>query len=145
MISTLARSDRSLLALSLAFFAVAGVTNTTVTASYQTLVAVTVAVAGVYGLATYARTVDRRTLALVSLGLWLTFLAVAAFHLVGVAAIAGALSVSVSTASPVLTAATWATLMGASASSAFLGLREYGAQAGADAPEDRLLEQDLDL
>ena len=142
VIPTLSRSDRTLLALSLAFFAVAGVANTAVDANYQSLFAVTVAIAGVYGVATYAKTVNRVTLARVSFALWWAFLSVAAAHLVGLQTVAGYTPLPADVATTVLVAATWATLLGASASTAFLGFREYGAHSssGTDTPEDRILD-----
>lgn len=142
VISTISRTDRPLLALSLAFFAIAGVANTSLAATLQSAVAVTVAVAGVYGLALYARTASRSHLARLSIGLWIAFLAVTPGHFVGVGAF-GPLSAEITVA--LVHAVTWATLLGACASTAFLGFREYGAQTSADTPEEQVLDQDLDL
>ena len=139
------RSDRTLLAASLAFFATAGVANTSLAASARSLVAVAFAIAGVYGLARYARAVSRRRLATLSLGLWIAFLAVVPAHAVGVAAVGSALPVSTVAVAAALTALTWATLLGAVGATTFLGFREYGAGVGAEAPEDRVLEGDYDV
>ncbi|WP_255191338.1 hypothetical protein [Natronobeatus ordinarius] len=139
------RAGRPLLAGSLTFFATAGVANTTLAASAQSLAAVAFVTVGVYGLARYARTVSRRTLATLSIGLWIAFLAVTPAHVVGVAAVGSALPVSTVAVAATLTALTWATLLGAFGTTTFLGFREYGAQAGADAPEERILEGDYDI
>ena len=138
-------SDRTLLAVSLAFFATAGVANTSLTASVQSVVAVTFVVGGIYGLARYARVVSRRTLATLSMALWVTFLAVTPVHVIGLEPVAAAVPVATSASVVALTGLTWATLLGAFGTTAFLGFREYGAQAGSDAPEEHVLEGDYDV
>nr|WP_254767817.1 hypothetical protein [Salinilacihabitans rarus] len=145
VIPTLGRSDRLALSVSLASFAVAGVANTSVEPTGRGLLAVALAVAGVYALARCARGVDRRTLATLSLGLWLAFLAVAAVHAVGLGAAAAAVPAPTAAAVLALHGATWATLLGAAVSSSFLAFREYGARSGVDDPEDRILEGGFDL
>lgn len=138
-------SDRTLLAVSLAFFATAGVANTTLAASAKSVLAIAFAAGGVYGLAKYARAVSRRTLATLSIGLWIAFLALVPAHVVGLDAVATALPVDTPLTAATLSGLTWATLQGAFGTTAFLGFREYGAQAGSDAPEDRILEGDYDV
>jgi len=123
---TLTDSERSLIALSLAAFVVAGVANTSFEAGAQSIGSMIVAVLGVYGFARYARLTSREHLARLSLSLWLIFLGIAAVHLVGVHSVAGMLSLSVAIFEPILMGLTWGTLLGAATSSAFLGFREYG-------------------
>lgn len=145
MISTIVRSERSTFAVSLGVFAAAGAANTSVSASSRTLLATTLAVLGVYGLARYARTVRRRRLAVVSLSLWIAFLAVAPVHAIGLETVGAIVPVATETVVVGLTALTWTTLLGAFASTAFLGLREYGTGAEAGTPDERTIESDYDL
>lgn len=143
VIPTHIRSDRYLLALSLAFFALAGVSNTALDVSLQSAVAMTISVAGVYGLARYAQTVSRAHLARLSFGLWIAFLVITPLHVVALPDGIGPLSATMIALA--VQATTWATLLGAGGSTAFLGFREYNAQVGVDSPEEDVLEQDLDL
>lgn len=147
VISTVTRTERTLLALSLACFALAGVVNTSLDVTFQSGVAMAVAVAGVYGLALYARSVSRSRLARLSLGLWIAFLAVTPVHLVdGVAVGVGRVgSVLTDVTAVLIPAATWAMLLGACTSTAFLAFREYGAQTGVDTPDEQALDQDFDF
>lgn len=132
VIPTRRGSDRSLLAASLVCFAVAGVGNAAIDGVELTLGATALAVTGVYCVARYAQSVDRRTLAQTALGLWLAFLGVAASHAVGLEAI-GSLAPGPSEVTIVtLTAVTWATLLAAAGATIFLGFREYGSPAPAD-------------
>ncbi|WP_049926074.1 hypothetical protein [Halopiger goleimassiliensis] len=140
VIPTPLRSDRYLLAVSFACFAVAGLTNATVDALAPTLGATALAVAGVYFVATYARRVSRRTLVSLSLALWIGFLAVAGLHAVGLETVAGAVPGHAETLVHSLTAVTWGTLLIAASTTVFLGFREYGSTVGADAPEEQVLE-----
>lgn len=134
------RSERTLLALSLTCFAVAGVANTTVGANGRTTVAIAVAVAGVYGLAGYARSVGRPRLARLSLTLWLAFLAVAGVHLGAGTGTAVAGGLSTGGLEIALSVATWSTLLGAASATAFLAFREYGASTGVETPDEQFLE-----
>ncbi len=140
-------SDRSLIALSLAAFAIAGVTNTTLEAGVQSIGAMAVAILGVYGFAQYARASSREHLAWLSVGLWGLFILIAGVHLVGLGVVVGiapaALGPEILAAT--LTGVTWGTLLGATASTAFLGFREYGARQGVESPEEQVLESDLEL
>jgi len=141
VIPTVIRSDRLPLAVSFACFAIAGVTNTTVDALVPTLAATGLAVAGVYVTARYARRVDRRTLAQLSLAFWVGFLAIAGLHAIGLAAVGTAVPGDVETIVLSLTAVTWGTLLIAASTTAFLGFREYGTTA-ATRPEEQGLEGD---
>ncbi len=149
VISTVTRTERTLLALSLACFALAGVVNTSLDVTFQSGVAMTVAVAGVYGFALYARSVNRSRLARLSLGLWIAFLAVTPVHLVDAVAVTVGVarfgSVPADVTAVLIPAATWAMLLGACTSTAFLAFREYGAQTGVDTPEEQALDQDFDF
>ena len=144
VISTQARSGRLPLAVSFALFATAGVANTAITVSVQTVVATGLAVAGVYSLALYARSVDRDRLARQSLLLWVAFLAVTPAHVVGLEAITASVPAGTGPVTLVLAALTWTTMLAALGTTAFLGFREYGA-TGAQAPEDRTLENGYDF
>ncbi|MGQ3412441.1 hypothetical protein ACT4ML_09270 [Natrinema sp. LN54] len=132
VIPTTRGSDRSLLAASLACFAVAGVANATVDGTGLTLGATGVAIAGVYCVARYAQSVTRRTLARTALGLWLAFLGVAGGHAVGLETIGSVAPGPAGATVVALTAVTWATLLAAAGSTIFLGFREYGSPAPAD-------------
>ncbi|WP_265111327.1 hypothetical protein [Halosolutus halophilus] len=134
------RSDRFLLAVSFACFAVAGVSTGPVDALVPTLGATALAIAGVYSLARYADVVSRRTLALSALGYWLAFLAIAGLHGIGLETL-GAVVYGPSDAIVLAIAAvTWATLLSACGTTAFLGFREYGSRAGTDVPEEQILD-----
>ncbi|AFZ71719.1 hypothetical protein [Natronobacterium gregoryi] len=124
-------SDRLLLAVSFACFAVAGGATTTIDATVPTLVATAVAIGGVYTLARYAKAVTRRTLAQLSLALWIAFLAVAGLHAVGLGTVGTAVPGPDETIVLSLSAITWGTFLTACGSTAFLAAREYGTSAGA--------------
>lgn len=138
-------SDRTLLAVSLAFFATAGVADTALDATPRSAAAVALVIGGVYGLARYARDVGRRRLATLAIGLWVAFLVVTPAHVVGLGTVGSAVPVATAAVVVALTALTWATLLGAFGTTAFLGFREYGAGTSADAPEERVLEGDYDV
>ena len=140
VIPTTLRSDRHLLAVSFACFAVAGGAHATVDAVAPTAGATAIAIAGVYLVARYASRVTRRTLATLSLALWLGFLAIAGLHAVGLETVAAAVPGPTATLVLSLTAITWATLLIAASSTVFLGFREYGATTGTEAPEEQVLE-----
>ncbi|PCR90542.1 hypothetical protein [Natrinema ejinorense] len=132
VIPTIRGSDRFLLVASLACFAVVGVANVAVDGVGLTLGATGLAIAGVYGVARYARSVSRQTLARTALGLWLAFLAVAGTHALGVETI-GSIAPGPTAATVVaVSAATWATLLAAAGSTTFLWFREYGSPSRAD-------------
>jgi len=141
VIPTALRSDRLTLAVSFACFAIAGVTNTTVDALVPTLAATGLAVAGVYVTARYARRVDRRTLAQLSVAFWVGFLVLAGLHAIGLTTIGTAIPGDVETIVLSLTAVTWGTLLIATSTTVFLGFREYGATT-ATTPEEQGLEGD---
>lgn len=132
VIPTHARSDRLLLVVSFACFAVAGLATGTVDAVAPTLGATALAVAGVYCIARYAARVSRRTLVHLALGFWVGFLAIAGLHAVGLETVAATVPGDAGTLVASLTAITWATLLVAAAATVFLGFREYGTTAGAD-------------
>lgn len=136
------RSDRLLLAVSFACFAIAGVVNVTADALVPTIGATAVAIGGVYAAARYAGMVERRTLAQLALAFWVGFLAVAGLHAVGLETVAGALPGDASTLVASTTAVTWGTLGVATASTVFLGFREYGRPHATEAPEEQVLEGD---
>lgn len=143
VISTPARSDRLLLVVSFACFAVAGSATGAVDALAPTVGATALAIAGVYGVARYATRVSRRTLAQLSLGFWLGFLLLAGLHAVGLETIGGTVPGDATTYVRSLTAITWATLLTACAATTFLAFREYGA-SGTDTPEEQVLESESD-
>ena len=142
VIPTTLGSDRHLLAVSFACFAVAGAANTTLDATSLTLGATAVAIAGVYGVALYAKRVRRRTLAQLSLSLWVAFLAISGLHAIGLETVAAAVPGHPGTLVLSLTAITWGTLLIASSTTIFLGFREYGAPAGTETAEEQVLEGD---
>lgn len=144
VIRTIARPDRLLLTASLALFAVAGVSNTSITGP-EGLAAATFAVGGVYGLGRYARIVTRKRLAVLSLALWTAFLGIAGAHAVGLETVAGAAPAANGAVHTGLTGLTWTFLLGACVATTFLAIREYTATSTAEAPEEQVLEQDLDL
>ncbi|MCU4971759.1 hypothetical protein OB955_03275 [Halobacteria archaeon AArc-m2/3/4] len=119
--------------------------NTSLDVTFQSGVAMTAAIAGVYGLALYARTVSRSRLARLSIGLWIAFLAVTPIHYVGTASVGRFGPVSADAIAALIPAATWAMLLGAFTSTAFLAFREYGARTSVDSPEEQVLDQDIDL
>ncbi|MEY7847634.1 hypothetical protein AB7C87_00300 [Natrarchaeobius sp. A-rgal3] len=140
VIPTTLRSDRLLLAVSFACFAVAGGTNVAADAFVPTAGATVLAIVGVYCVAQYANRVSRRTLASLSLAFWIGFLVIAGVHAVGIAAIAGAIAAPAATFSLSLWAITWATLFVACSATTFLGFREYGSPAGAEVAEEQIIE-----
>ncbi|MFC4543667.1 hypothetical protein ACFO5R_17205 [Halosolutus amylolyticus] len=142
VIQTVPRSDRFLLAVSFASFAVAGVSTGPDDALAPTLGATALAVAGVYALARYAGAVSRRTLALAALGYWLAFLAIAPLHAVGLETLGSIVYGPSEAIVLAVTAVTWATLLSACGTTAFLGFREYGSRAAIDAPEEQVLDGD---
>ncbi|EMA40012.1 hypothetical protein [Halobiforma nitratireducens] len=121
---------RLLLAASFASFAVAGAATASTDAIVPTVGATALAVGGVYWLALYAKRVTRRTLAQLSLALWVGFLGIAGLHAVGLEAVAASIPGPTATLVLSLTAITWGTLLTACGSTAFLAAREYGASAG---------------
>lgn len=132
VIPTLPDSDRPLLAASLACFAIAGVATTAVDGVELTLGATALAIVGVYGVARYAQSVTRRTLAHTALGLWLSFIGIAGTHAVGLETIGAVVPGPAAVTVVVLTAITWATLLAAAGATLFLCFREYGSPAPAD-------------
>lgn len=144
VIPTPLRSDRLLLAASFACFAVAGVVNVTADTLVPTLAGTAVAIAGVSAAARYAGRVERRTLAQLALALWVGFLAIAGLHAVGLETVATTLPGESSTLVASLTAVTWGTLGVATASTVFLGFREYGRPHASEAPEEQVLEGDTE-
>ncbi|WP_339104524.1 hypothetical protein [Haloterrigena salinisoli] len=142
VIPTSLRSDRLLLAVSFACFAVAGMATGTVEALAPTIGATAVAIAGVFCVAQYATRVSRRTLAGLAGAFWLGFLAVAALHTVGLETVGATVPGDGATIDRSVTAVTWATLLTAVATTTFLGFREYGATTSADSPEEQVLEGD---
>jgi len=140
VLSTHTRSDRSLLAVSVACFAVSGVATGTTDAIVPTLGGTAIAILGVYTLARYASVVSKRTLALAALSAWLSFLAVAGVHVIGPAAIGDVAPGPVGAVVLTLDAVTWATLLSACGTTTFLGFREYGSQAGCETPEEQVLD-----
>ncbi|WP_254763528.1 hypothetical protein [Natrinema marinum] len=142
VIPTTTGTDRPLLAASLACFAVAGVGTVAVDAIELTLGATTLAIGGVYCVARYAQSVDRRVLARTALGLWLAFLGVAGSHAVGLETIGAATPGPAEITIVALTAVTWATLLAAAAATIFLGFREYGSPAPAEEPDESVFEGD---
>lgn len=137
---TRSRSDRLLLAVSFACFAVAGVATGAVDSIAPTVGATALAIAGVYCVAQYATRVSRRTLATLALAFWTGFLAIVGLHTIGLETVATTIPGHDATLVGSLTAITWATLLIACAATMFLGFREYGATSSADTPEDRVLE-----
>ena len=144
VISIPTRSNRLLLAVSFACFAVAGLLSGAVDTLVPTLAATAVAIAGVYCVARYATRVSRRTLANLSLAFWVAFLAVAGVHAIGLESVGAAIPGNTSTYVHSLTAITWGTMLTAAAATVFLGFREYGATSSADAPEEQILESESD-
>ncbi|PGF18148.1 hypothetical protein CP556_19945 [Natrinema sp. CBA1119] len=143
VIPTIRGSDGSLLAASLACFAVAGVATAAALDGLGLLLGATgLAVVGVYCVARYAQSVSRQTLAVTALALWVSFLGVAGAHAVGLESI-GSIAPGPAEATVVaLTAVTWATLLAAAASTIFLGFREYGSPAPAAEPDDQMFDGD---
>ncbi|MFP8952348.1 hypothetical protein ACLI4Z_05140 [Natrialbaceae archaeon A-arb3/5] len=136
------RSDRLLLAVSFACFSVAGAVNVTAAGLSLTLGATALAIGGVYCVAQYANRVSRRTLANLALAFWLGFLGISGLHAIGLETVAGAIPGETGTLVLSLTAITWATLLVACSATAFLGFREYGSPAGADVPDEQVLDGD---
>lgn len=143
VIPTTIRSDRTLLAVSFACFAVAGVAIGGVDTLAPTVGATVLAIAGVYCVARYATRVSRRTLANLSLAFWVAFLAISSLHAIGLETVAATVPGTDGTLVHSLTAITWATLLTACASTTFLGFREYGASI-TDAPDEQVLEGESD-
>ncbi|MFC7230610.1 hypothetical protein ACFQMM_02990 [Saliphagus sp. GCM10025308] len=141
-------SVRPLLALSLGAFGVSGLV-TAGTASLEpttleTTLGAALAVVGVYGVACYARRVSRPTLARLSIGLWLAFIAIAALHLPGLEATGAALPAPTGGIVAGFTALTWATLVGAASTTTFLAFQEYNAGTDAIPAEESVVDQDYD-
>ncbi|OVE85702.1 hypothetical protein [Natronolimnobius baerhuensis] len=143
VIQSIVRSDRLLLAVSFACFAVAGVATGTAEALSpgQTVTATALAVIAVYCLAQYANRVSRRTLAHLSVAFWVGFLGISGLHLIGLEAVGSAMPGSSAVLVASLTAITWATFLTACGATTFLGFREYGASSG-HAAEEQVLEGD---
>lgn len=144
MIQIPAHSDRSLLAVSFALFAVAGGITTPTDSVVPTATGTVVAIGGVYAVSRFAAAVSRKRLAVASLSLWCGFLAVAGVHALETSAFAAVSSVSSPVFAIALGALTWATLLSACSSTVFLAFREYGVTPGADAAEDAVVENDSD-
>ena len=144
VIPTSIRSDRLLLAVSFACFAIAGIAAGNVEALVPTIGATAVAIIGVYCVAQYATRVSRRTLADLAIAFWLGFLVIAALHTVGLETVGATVPGNGATIAHSLTAVTWATLLTAVAATTFLGFREYGATTSAESPEEQVLEGDSD-
>lgn len=134
------RPGRHLLAVSIACFAVAGVSASAIDSVVPTLGATGVSIVGVYALARYAKVVSRRTLAVAALCYWITFLGIAGIHAIGVETIGSIAPGSAAATVLVVTAITWATFLSACGTTMFLGFREYGSRTGCEAPEDRILD-----
>jgi hypothetical protein len=141
VLSPVHRSNRLLLAASFALFAGAGATTATGDALVPTALATGLAVGGVYAIAHYANRVRRRALAQLALGLWLGFLGIAGLHLIGAGTLAAVAPGSTMALEHSLIAVTWASLLPACASTAFLGFREY-ARTEADIAEEQLVESE---
>ncbi|WP_436347561.1 hypothetical protein [Natronorubrum sp. FCH18a] len=144
VISILTRSNRLLLAVSFACFAIAGLLSSTVDTLVPTLGATAVAITGVYCIARYATRVSRRTLANLAIAFWVAFLTIASVHAIGLETVGATVPGNASTHVHSLTAVTWGTLLTAVAATVFLGFREYGATSSADAPEEQILENESD-
>ncbi|WP_394341351.1 hypothetical protein [Natrarchaeobius oligotrophus] len=138
MIPTTPRSDRLLLAVSFACFAIAGVTHVSTAGIVPTAGATILAVAGVYAAARYADRVTREALAHLSLAFWIAFLAIAGIHAIGLETAAGAVPGPTETLVLSLTAVTWGTLFSACSATVFLGFREYGVSTGVDVSDEVL-------
>ena len=132
VIPTVPDSERPLLAASLACFAAAGIVTTAANGVELTIGATALAIGGVYGVACYAQSVTRRTLARTALGLWLAFIGFAGTHAVGLETIAAVVPGPAVAIVVTLTGGTWATLLAAVGATLFLGFREYGSPAPAD-------------
>jgi hypothetical protein len=141
VLSPVHRSNRVLLAVSFALFAGAGATTATGDALVPTALATALAVGGVYALAHYAKRVLRRSLAQLALALWLGFLGIAGLHLIGTGTLAAAVPASAIALEHSLVTVTWASLLPACASTAFLGFREY-ARTETDVAEEQLVESE---
>lgn len=141
LIPTVDRSDRLSLAASFALFAGAGTTNAAGGAPAPTIGATVLAVGGVYCTARYASTVSRKELAQLALGLWIGFLGITGFHVVGLETVTATVS---GPGSAVLVhsllAVTWASLLAACAATVFLGFREYASTGTVDVPEEQVLD-----
>ncbi|WP_226006203.1 hypothetical protein [Natrinema salinisoli] len=132
-------SDRFPLAAALTCFAVAGVA-TVVDGVGLTLGATGVAIGGVYCLARDAGSVTRRALAQTALGLWVAFLGVAGIHAIGFETVGAVVPGPTAVTFVAVSAATWATLLGAAGSTIFLGFREYGSSVPVDDPDDAVFD-----
>lgn len=143
VIQQIDHADRPLLALSFVLFAGAGASNTTLEDGVHSAVAVALVVAGCYCLARYARLISRKRLATVSLALWIAFLAVSTFHVIGLSTVAAVVPVSAGVTATMLDAVTWSALLSAAVSTVFLGFREYGSGTVTDSP-DELIDGDVE-
>ncbi len=128
----------------MAAFGVAGIANAAPGTTWSVLAA-TLAIMGVYGVARVARGISRPILARLSLGLWLAFIGVAAFHLPGLETVAVTTPGSDTAAVAGLTGLTWATLIGACSSTAFLAIEEATMGTETTAIEDSVVEQEYDF
>ncbi|MCU4926845.1 hypothetical protein OB905_12795 [Halobacteria archaeon AArc-dxtr1] len=135
-------SNRLRFAASLTGFAVVGAAQTATGGVLVVLVTTLLAVTAIYGVAQYATRISRRQLAIRSLGLWVAFLAIAAVHAVGIGTVIGALSVPSSVGHLIVSGLTWATLLGAGSTTAFLGFREYGSPASVERTDEAVLDGD---
>lgn len=142
VILTPTRSDRLLVAVSLALFGVAGALSASVDELGPTLGATTLAIAGVYTLAKYANSVSRRTLASLALVLWTGFIAVATLHVIGLQTIGAAVPGPTAVLVIAVTAATWALLLTACSTTAFLGFREYGTTVSTETLDEQSIESE---
>ncbi|APW99741.1 hypothetical protein CHINAEXTREME_19065 [Halobiforma lacisalsi AJ5] len=134
-------TGRLSIAASFASFVVAGGATASTDAIVPTLGATALAVGGVYLLALYAKAVSRRTLAQLSVALWVGFLGVAGLHAVGLETVGAAVPGPTGTLVLSLTAITWGTFLTACGSTAFLAAQEYGSSAGTQVDaEEQVLE-----
>lgn len=137
VVSPLPRPARSVLA-ALACFAVAGLANAPLSATPRAALALSATVVGVYATARYARAAGRLRLARTALVLWAGVVAVTA-----AAAVAGGSDhwlLSAGVAETALRAATWTVLLAAGATTAFLGLQEYGGPVADHAAVEREID-----
>lgn len=127
VVSSLPSPDRSL-SVALVCFAVAGLANAPLSLTPRAGLALVATVLGAHTAARYARSADRLRLVRTALSLWVAVIAVAAIAAIGGGVGYGPLPAGI--ADEALRTATWAALLGAGATTAFLGFREYGGRVG---------------
>ncbi len=133
----------AVLAIAAGCFAGAGLIDTA-TVNLQSVVAATLAIVGVYGVAQVARRQSRPSLARLSLGSWLAFIAVAGLHALGPATVATALPAADAGVGATITAMTWAMLLLACSSTTFLAFREYSAGHTPTSTDDPVVDRDYE-